>query len=184
MSAKRKKTVLKTIRLTRELNSLLQDDAQASGMSVNGLINRIMTKYVEWDRHIDKFNFVSIASETFRSILEEVDDGKLEEIATKMGSSMPKSVTMFWFKKLNPETLLKTISIYGKYSGLQTNEINIDEGNCIITFHHELGRKWSIFLKNFISQYVKSVVGIVPQADITDNLVVTSFHTHPLRSKN
>jgi hypothetical protein len=184
MSAKRKKTVLKTVRLTQELDSLLRGDAEAGGMTVNSLINRIMTKYVEWDRHIEKFRFISIADETFRSILEEVDDSKVEQIATDMGSKMPKAVTLFWFKRLNLDTVLKTISNYGKYSGLHTNEIRFDEGECIITFHHELGRKWSMFLKNLISQYIKTGLGIVPQTEITDSMVLVSFYTRSSRSKD
>ncbi len=174
--SRRKKTVLRTIRLTQELNDLLQEDARANGISVSALINKIMTKHVEWDRHIEKFSFISIASETFRSILREIDDKKLENIAKDLGNSMPQAVTMFWFKKLNLETFLKTISLFGKYSGLHTNEIEIKGENCTITFHHDLGRKWSAFLKHFLSQYVESAVGIAPQTDITDNLVVVSFH--------
>lgn len=176
MSARtKKKTVLRTIRLTEELNGSLQEAAQESGMNLNALINKIMVKYAEWDRHIEKFNFITIASETFESILRQVDDKKLENIANDIGSKIPKSVTLFWFKKLNLETFLKTISLYGKYSGLQTNEIEINEKNCIITFHHNLGEKWSIFLRHFMSQFVKSAVGILPQTDVADNLVVVSF---------
>jgi hypothetical protein len=139
---------------------------------------------MEWDRYIAKFRFISIASEVFKSILEEVDDNKLENIASDLGNNMPKAVTMFWFKELNLETFIKTISLYGKYSGLHANEVEIKEGKCTITFHHELGRKWSTFLRHFISEYVNSVMGVVPQTDVTGNLVVVSFSTGLLKSKN
>jgi hypothetical protein len=184
MSGRRNKTVLRTIRITQELDKLLQKDAQAKDVSVNALINQIITKYAEWDRLVEKFSFVSIASETFRSILKEVDDKKLENIARDLGSSMPKAVTLFWFKKLNLETCLKTISLFGKYSRLHVNEIELNEENCIITFHHGLGSKWSIFMRYFISQFVKSAVGTVPQTDVTDDLVVVSFAVRPLKSRD
>ncbi|HKR74034.1 MAG TPA: hypothetical protein VJR94_07975 [Candidatus Nitrosocosmicus sp.] len=45
-----KKTVLKTIRITQELDNLLQKDAKAKGMNVNSYINSIFTKHTEWDR--------------------------------------------------------------------------------------------------------------------------------------
>jgi len=176
MSTK-KRTVLRTVRLSQDLDDLLRNDAEESGTTVNGLINRIMTKYLEWDRHIEKFKFVSIARETFRSFLDKIDDADVEKIATDMGSKMPVAITFFWFKKLNLETVLKTISNYGKYSGLQTNEITANDGNCIITFYHELGAKWSIFLKYFICQFVKTALGITPKTEITDDLVLVSFNT-------
>jgi hypothetical protein len=185
MSATRKKkTVLRTIRLTQELDDVLRRDAQQNGVSINTHINVILTKYMEWDRFIAKFRFISIANETFQSILEEADDNKLENIASELGNSMPKAVTMFWFKELNLETFIKTISLFGKYSWLHKNEVEFKEGKCIITFHHELGRKWSTFLRYFISGFVKSAMGVVPQTDVTDNRVVVSFRTGLSKSES
>jgi hypothetical protein len=184
MSTNKKKTVFRSVRLTQELDSILRDDAEASNMSVNGLINRIMTKYVEWDRHTERFGFISFAKQTFRSILNEVDDSKVEQIATNTASLTLKTVTLFWFKKLNLKTLLKTISNYCKYSGLGTSEIEVNGALFTMTFHHDLGRKYSIYLKNAISQFVKTALGTVPETEATDDLVVIRFCTLPSNSKD
>jgi hypothetical protein len=175
MSVKRKKTVLRTVRLNQELDSLLRDDADKSNLTVNGLINKIMTKYVEWDRHTERFGFVSFARQTFKSILEEVDECKVEQIATNTANSTLKAVTLFWFKELNAETLLKTITNYCKYSGLAASEIKVDGAQCTMTFHHDLGRKYSIYLKNAISQFVRTTLGLVPKTEITHDMLVLSF---------
>jgi hypothetical protein len=182
MSAKKKKTVLRTVRLTQELDSILQDDAEKSGLTVNGLINRIMTKYVEWDRHTERFGFVSFARQTFKSILEEVDECKVEQIAINTASPILKAVTLFWFKELNAETLLKTISNYCKYSGLGVSEIKVEGAQCTMTFRHDLGRNYSIYLKNAISQFVKTTLGLVPKTEITHDMLLVSFHMPPSRS--
>ena len=50
-----KRTVLKTIRITQELDNLLQKDAKAKGINVNSYINSIFTKHSEWDRFVEKF---------------------------------------------------------------------------------------------------------------------------------
>jgi predicted DNA-binding ribbon-helix-helix protein len=182
MSVKRKKTVLRTVRLNQELDSILRDDAEKSDLTVNGLINRIMTKYVEWDRHTERFGFISFARQTFKSILEEVDECKIEQIATNTASPTLKAVTLFWFKELKAETLLKTISNYCKYSGLGTSEIKVDGAQCIITFHHDLGRKYSIYLKNAIGQFVKTTLGLVPKTEIAHDMLFVSFHMPPSKS--
>ena len=184
MSVKRKKTVLRTVRLNQELDSILRDDAEENNLTVNGLINRIMAKYVEWDRHTEKFGFISFARQTFKSMLEEVDERKVEEIATNTGSSALKAVTLFWFKELNAETLLKTISNYCKYSGLGVSEVKVDGAQCTMTFRHDLGRKYSIYLKSALSQFVKTALGTVPETEITDDLVVIRFCTRPSNSKD
>ena len=47
-----KKTVLKTMRISDYINTLLEKDAESKGVSVNALISMVMTKYAEWDRFI------------------------------------------------------------------------------------------------------------------------------------
>jgi len=141
-----------------------------------------MTKYVEWDRHTERFGFVSFARQTFESILEEVDDCKVEQIATNTANSTLKAVTLFWFKELNAETLLKTISNYCKYSGLAASEIKVDEAQCTMTFRHDLGRKYSLYLKNAISQFVKTTLGLVPKTETTQDMLLVSFHMPTSRS--
>ena len=168
---------MRTVRLTRNLDELIQKDAKEKNLSVNALVNNIMTKYSEWDRYISKFGFISIASETFQAILEEVDDEKIEKIAKELGQQMPQAVTLFWFKELSLETFLKTITLYSKYSGLHKIEIERDE-DCVITFHHELGEKWSVFLRYFISQFVESAVGVIPKVKTTDSLIIVRVPMH------
>lgn len=176
VTAREKKTALRTIRLTRELDGLLQKDAENTGISVNALVYKIMTKYAEWDRYIEKFGFVSIANTTFKSILDEVDDKRLENIAQDLGRKMPKAVTLFWFKKLDLDTFLKTLSLFEKYSGLQRMEVDFAERNCcVLTFHHNLGNKWSVFMEHFFGQAVKVVFGTLPKSEIAENLVVLTF---------
>nr|MDO8099204.1 hypothetical protein [Candidatus Njordarchaeota archaeon] len=130
----------------------------------------------------ERFGFVSISAESFQSILEEVDDKKLENIATTLGSTMPEAVTMFWFKKLNLETFLQMISLFGKYSGQFVIEVDYKEGNYVMTFHHHLGKKWSIYLGPLMSQFAKSVLKVVPHTDVTDNLAVITFRMDSLKS--
>jgi hypothetical protein len=184
VSVRRKKTVLRAVRLVKELDDVLQEDAEAIGVSASALINRIVKKYVEWDRQAEKFGFFSIATETFESILNEIDDKKLENIATTLGSTMPESVTMFWFKKLNLDSFLRIVSLFGKYSGQFVVATDYKEGNYVVTLHHNLGKKWSIYLGSFISQFVKTALKVFAHSNVTDNLAVISFHVDSSESRD
>jgi hypothetical protein len=106
-----KKTVLRTFRLTQELDSVVQEEAQARGVSVNTLINQIMKKFSEWDRHIEKFGFVSVSCEVFRTIAAEVEDAKLETIIGTLGSRVPEALTLYCFKKVSLDAALRMISL-------------------------------------------------------------------------
>jgi hypothetical protein len=66
-----------------------------------------------------------------------------------------------------------------KYNGFGEYEIDIDEArtNYTIIIIHNMGQKWSNFLKNWLDQGMKITTGITPKADIIKNTVVASFHT-------
>jgi predicted DNA-binding protein len=175
MSSKRSKTVLRTIRLSKEFDDALQVEAEENGITASSLVNRIVKKYVEWDRQVEKFKFASMAAETFRTLIEKVDDETLASVVRTLSGSLPESVTLYWFKKINLNTVLETISLYGKYSGLYVVEINRVEGDHVITLHHELGNKWSYIIGSFISQFIKNELGVAPEATVTDNTTVLTF---------
>jgi hypothetical protein len=176
---KKPKTLIRSVRITKELDNLLEKDAKAKRVSVNSLISIIMTKYAEMDRYNERFGTITLRREGFRSILEAIEDDTITSLAKDIGTQIPKQFLLFWFKKLNLETYLKYLSLVCKYSGFAEYEVdtNEDETECIITLIHDLGEKWSIFLKNWLEQGMKTAVGIVPTAfDVSKNTVVVRFH--------
>lgn len=175
MSSKRMKTVVRAIRLSKELDDVLQKDAEQNGITASSLVNRIVKKYAEWDRHIEKFRFVSMAAETFQTLLEKVDEETLGNVVRTLSGKLPDAVALFLFRKIDLDTILEVISLYGRYSGLFVARIDQEEGRQVITLHHGLGNRWSTTVGLFISQFIKNWLGVVPEATITNNTAVITF---------
>jgi hypothetical protein len=98
MVRENKKTVLRTIRLSKGLDELLQKDANSKRISVGALISTILTKNSQWDRYTEKFDMITLRQETIRAILEATEDEALIRKAHEIGSKIPKEFLMFWFK--------------------------------------------------------------------------------------
>jgi len=179
MSLGKKKTVLRSIRISQELDELLQKDAENKRVSVNSLISTMMTKYAEWDRFAEKFGYVTLTTEAFRTILEITDEKKLSELAKVMGARLPREVMLFWFKKTDLEAFLSYVALYGKYSGLFEYELEKEGDRITITAHHELGEKWSTFLKIFIGEAMKDTLGIIPEFEVSKSSIVARFSERP-----
>jgi hypothetical protein len=47
---RKQKTMLRTIRLSRELDEFLQEDADLKRIGVGALLSAILTRYPQWDR--------------------------------------------------------------------------------------------------------------------------------------
>ena len=176
---KKPKTLIRSVRITKELDNLLEKDAKAKGVSVNSLISMIMTKYAEMDRYNERFGTITLRREGFRSILEAIEDDKITNIAKEIGTQIPKQFLLFWFKKMSLETYLKYLSLVCKYSGFAEYEVdsNEEETDYIITLIHNVGEKWSIFLKNWLEQGMKTTIAIVSTVfDVSKNTIVVRFH--------
>lgn len=181
MSGTKKKTILRTIRLSEEVDDLLERDAQEHNISVNGLISKIMTKYTEWDRYTEKLGFVSFSKIILKAAINEMADETLEKIAKAQATQRTKTWAMWAFGKSSFETLLKAISLMGKYEGIWSIETKCNR-DCVITLHHDIGRKGSLYTKYFFDTVVREEMRSIPTIDTTDDTVIVSFPV-PLESR-
>jgi hypothetical protein len=94
------KTVLRTIRIDKDLDNALDKDASEHGISENALISSILTKYIEGDRYAEKFGRVSLPSEALKAIIGATDPDKLRSAAEEFTASVPKDYIMFHYRKL------------------------------------------------------------------------------------
>lgn len=170
-----KKTLLRTIRITKELEDLLQRDAKLKRISVNALISSIMTKYAEWDRFRERYATISLSPRGLCAFLESVDDKKIEIISRELGATLTREFILFVFKKIKLETYLSYLSLLCRYGGFAHLEIENEGSDYTITLLHTMGNKWSNYLMNVIDEIMKNDLSIVPRFDITKNAVVVRF---------
>lgn len=125
---------------------------------------KITTRYVEWDRIIEKTSYVVIASPLFRALINEVSDQKLEEAERNFVFEAVKELAMVEFGKTDSDTLLNTVFLICKYgTGLRTSVPSSDEGKVdsqrIITVYHDWGPKGGILLKGYFDNLIRTELG-------------------------
>ena len=175
MTDRQKKTVLRTVRISKELDEILEKDAKGHRTSVNGLISSIMTKYAEWDRYTERFGQVSIPTTLFRALLDLADENALATLAERHGVEGTKEITSFWFKKINLETLLQFIIIESEYANLNEVEIENEGRDYTISIHHEYGKKWSTYLEHYLDNMIRTYLKAIPQLETTENAITLRF---------
>jgi hypothetical protein len=177
MSGKRRKTTLRTIRLSEEIDNLLERDAQEQNISTNSLISKIMTRYVEWDRVVEKLDFVSFSNSFFKTLINEMSDERLKEMASHEAIGQIKNQAMWDFGKTDFDILLKTILLIGKY-GIASH-ISVEsrgESNCVITLHHKWGPKGVVFFRSFFDSFIRGELRTPPTIDVSDDVLTVNFH--------
>ena len=171
-----RQTVMRSVRISRELDGILRKEAERRGVSVNSLVSEIFTKYSEWDRFADRFGMVTFPRQGYRKMWELFNKDQVIDFGKYAGSRTASEVVQFWFKKLNTQTLLKLVALYAKYSKTYEYELGDTGGReYVITMHHEINERYSIFLANYFEEAVKAIVGVTPKIDIGINSVVITF---------
>ncbi len=171
----RKKSVLRTVRLSGELEGLLQADAESKRTSLNGLITSILVRYAEWDRFADKFGVVTLSADLFRALIESVGETDLERIANDFGARLPNEAMLFWFKKADLDTFLRYLSLNSRYGNLGAFEEEVDGRTHRISIRHDHGENWSKFLRFFLGSILEKSLGIAPRFRVSKNGVLISF---------
>jgi len=166
MVKENKKTVLRTIRLSEELDELLQDDANSKRISVGAMLSNILTKYSEWDRYAEKFAMISLRQETIRAILEATDDDTLIIKAREIGAKIPREFLMFWFKRTDLESYIRYIELLCNYGNFARFELKTDGRTYLITLLHDMGQKWSLFLRYVMEEGIMTSVGTMPRFEV------------------
>jgi len=175
LSAKQKKTVLRTVRISQELDEILEKDAKVHRTSVNALISSIMAKYSEWDRFTEKFAHISIPTTLFRALLDLTDENALATLAERVGVELTNQITVFWFKKTNLETLLHFMSNASEYGKVGEAEIENKGRDYTISLYHEYGKKWSTYLEHYLDKMNRTYLKVIPQFETTENTVTLRF---------
>jgi hypothetical protein len=168
-------TVLKTFRLPKSIESILEREAKVRDLSVNALAQVIFTKFVHWDRFAARFGYVAITHETLRSLLDLADDEGLVESAQKVGAQVPKEAVLFWFKKVNVDTFLSYLENVSKFGGHAQYEHQTSGGDYTITLRHDLGIKWSKWLRHFLDQALRKMLGVAAQFEFSESEVICRF---------
>jgi hypothetical protein len=79
---------------------------------------------------------------------------------------------MFWFKKTDLESYLRYLELLCNYGGFARYELEVDGRSYVITLLHNMGGKWSLFLKYVIEERILSTIGIMPRFEVDQGSLI------------
>jgi hypothetical protein len=156
----RQKTVTRTFRIRAEWDKILQNEAERRGISVNVLVNLILRKYVLFDVWARNYNVINITQRTFHEIIDQIPLDKLVSVGEKSGSSDVQNMLDLMGLRQNYDSFAQLMS---EHFGGPDFAMWFDchrhshENHDIFHLQHNLGPKWSVFLKNYLLSYLRTI---------------------------
>ncbi len=146
-------------------------------------MNEILKQYLNWAQFIINHEspFITLDSGTLLTLIESVDDEKLEKIVKEISNETAIDFIKFRWKKVNFQNTVRYLELLSSYanigkividpingngrlgSGTNLNHADNDGPNngyekYEIAVRHHLGKRWSTFLGMYITNLFKSSI--------------------------
>ena len=162
--------IIRTIRTNREWDTILKDEANSRGISINCLLNQIIERYVFSYRFIDVFPCLVVPCEMIKGLLDGLTEEQLIKEGDAAGSFIPKH--SLFLKGLTPSLeavmlcMENNVSQHSNWYQFQCQKIN---GRVTMLLRHQLGRKWSIYLEAYYAALFKKLINVTITSEIGEN---------------
>jgi hypothetical protein len=162
-----------SLRVDKRIKTRLKEEADERGINMNALANLILSKHVLFDSFVEYTESVPLNKLLFVRMLEGNQIDEMERIGKELGPKVIKEAFAFLGLDFDLEGLIKNyfqpVSSFARWYSFNV----VGSGaNRRLMFGHQYGRKWSVFLKQYLGGMIKSATGTEPRITIDDGLVV------------
>jgi hypothetical protein len=181
-----KKTRSISFRLDSSIIDELQTEADQKEISLNVLVNQVLKRYSDWDRHENRIGMMPVPKVMLSSLIDKAitiaKNNGIENIepyrddiikqAAEIAFSLMKDSVLFMKKQYNLWVVLSVLEEYMKVSGIKADH-KIESGRKhIFMIQHELGEHWSLFTKELLRLIFENLAKVRIECSITPNTTI------------
>lgn len=167
-----------SFRIPENLRRELNKEAERQRINLNALANRILTKYVDFDRIAEHEHSIILDRRIFSSIIEVASGEDLESLGRELGPRLVKQTFEFFGIEPTVEILVsRYFEPMGAYSGRYQSNVVGNAPDLKLILEHDYGVKWSAFLAEYTRGVIKSLLGTEPRIELNSDLIKVEFQT-------
>jgi len=164
-----------SFRIYSEVMTTLDREAERLRVSVNSLVNQVLSNYTAFNRIVEHMQAVPLNRALFTQMLEAIEISAMERIGRELGPKIVKQTFKFLNLDYDVDNLIKhyfqPVSMHSRW---YVFNVAGSGSNRRLMFEHPYGPKWSVFLKGYLGGIIKSITGSDPRITVEDGLV-TAF---------
>jgi hypothetical protein len=107
---KRKKTIIRSFRISEGSFKVLQEEAAQLNVSINTLVDQIIGVHTSYERFMKKFGMMRMAQSTFRRLLEILPKDRIAQAVRQPCINLPlteaKKLFFFFYRNKLTEEIL------------------------------------------------------------------------------
>lgn len=170
----RVKTETITFRLPMPLLNELRKDAKLEKMNLNAFVTRIFSNHVDWERYERKMGLLPMTRPFLKAVINRMTDEEIVHLAEKIEKQNFKNIFTFMRESHDVSDFIEVLRSWLTVSWMDHTIVNRD-GSYFLNIQHDLGIKWSLYVKTLVSELYQDILGKRVEIDITDNMISFIF---------
>lgn len=167
---KKKKTQTITFRLLSSLIEDLKKDAEFEKINLNSLITKILSNHIQWERFERKVGLLPMTKPFVKDAINRMTLDEIINLAEKIEKQTVSDIVVMM--KNNP-TIKDVIDILRSWLNVAWMQHLVERTEKSYNFkiQHDLGEKWSLYVKTMITELFNDVLGKRVDVKITKNTI-------------
>jgi len=177
-----KKTETTTFRLEKDNLDDLRKTSETQKITLNSLINQIISQFVKWDSRAPKAGLVPLPKVLLVKIMDKLTKEQINQIAQYMVDKEIKDIILILRNEHNIITFLDVVESWAKTSDFPF-EHEEENGTHKYVISHNMGKKWSLYFEQVFKLMFEQLEITKAEFDTTENtLVFTIYEPIKIRS--
>ena len=165
-----KNTETASFRLDSDSLEKLRREAQDNDLSLNQLLNQVIGNHVNFRSVAKSAGFMAIPKSVLKRIMRKFSEDEATEIGREHSEKDAESILCMLRNEFNVDDFLDTIEYWVRDANFSIrHDIENDIHRYVI--QHDLGKNWSLYMSEFISQTIEKMTQRKVGTRITDNTV-------------
>lgn len=134
-----------TLRFDKDILERLRNEANDKQISLNNLINQVITQHLDWHAYASKAGFIAVTRGTVMKMLEKISEEDITEIGQFVAEKESKDFIIMLRNEYSVSSALQVLDTWLKIVGYSyKHEVRGSEHSYII--YHNMSTKWSLYL--------------------------------------
>lgn len=164
-----------SLRIDHDVVEALKEQAKIDRVSLNVLANNVLQNYVEWERDAKRAGFIPVTKDLLSSILPKISDQDIQDIVEST-KDIIKAQIIYMEKRYEVRSFMHWLRNRCRASGFSAKEFYQNDV-LIFIIQHELGWKWSVYLKSLIRTVLEDLVKGKTDFDISSSMLICRVMT-------
>ncbi len=147
-----KKTVAKSFRINEEALEELREEARSQAISLNTLFNQLAVNYAGFGRYMRRLQAKMLSQQTLGELVNQLSEESITKAGQNAGKTAPEMLMTIIYGKITVSNVIQFIHLMSSYGNWFEYTEKTEGERLIITLMHGMGRKWSLFIANYVSE--------------------------------